>query len=63
MTDDRGHRAKRALLRVAYWLAAIAIALVLVAALIYFLESRDDSTLDTGSAVDSRASITVRSTD
>lgn len=33
MTDDRGHRAKRALLRVAYWLAAIAIALVLVAAL------------------------------
>lgn len=45
---------RQRLFRIAYWLAVLAVSLALVAALIYFLESRDSSTFS------SRANTTIR---
>jgi hypothetical protein len=39
----------RVLLRILYWLAVLAISLVLLVALVLFFESRDESDVDNGS--------------
>ena len=40
----------RALVKVLYWLAVVAISLVLLVALVLFFESRDDSGVEEGRA-------------
>ncbi len=42
-------------MKILYWLAVLAISLALLVALVLFFESRDDSSLDSGSNVTERA--------
>jgi hypothetical protein len=45
----------RLLLKVLYWLAVLAVSLALVVGLILFLESRDQSSIDSGAVLVSLA--------